>query len=188
MGDREGTVTKPDKREAAVCGLFCPSCSVYIGTKEDPERLKGLAESFGIPVNETECEGCRSDKRTGYCRTCKIIKCSSAKGIDFCGACEDYPCEELKQFQAILPHRIELWKSQERIKEVGYEKWYAEMLEHYACPQCGTINSAYDMACRKCGSSPSCAYVASNQQEIIERLPEMPRVMEELRAKLKETH
>lgn len=75
------TATKPLRNEAAVCGLFCTSCSIYIGTKEDKE-----------------------------------------------------------------------------------------MLEHYACPQCGTINSAYDMACRKCGNTPSCNYVEANREEIIKRM------------------
>ncbi len=186
MKIQKETVVKPDKREAAVCGLFCPSCSIYIGTKEDPERLKIMAENFNIPVEEMECSGCRSDKRISYCETCEMVKCASAKGIDFCGACEDYPCEVLKQFQAVLPHRIELWKSQERIKEVGYEKWYAEMLEHYACPQCKTINSSYDIACRKCGATPGCNYVKLNEEEITRRLSEMPKVVEELMAKLKE--
>jgi predicted RNA-binding Zn-ribbon protein involved in translation (DUF1610 family) len=179
------TGIRPDKREAAVCGLFCPSCSIYIGTKEDPERLKKAAENLSLPVQEMECTGCRSDRRTGYCRTCKMVKCAAEKGIDFCGACEEYPCEDLKQFQAVLPHRIELWKSQERIKEVGYEQWYTEMLEHYACPQCGTINSAYDKTCRKCGVTPSCRYVELNQDGIIRRLVEMPRILEEFKTKLK---
>ena len=186
MENQEKTVTRPDKRKTAVCGLFCPSCSIYIGTKEDPERLKSLADSFDMEVREVKCAGCRSDKRTGYCKICIMVKCATAKGIDFCGACEDYPCEDLKQFQAVLPHRIELWESQERIKEVGYEKWYSEMLEHYACPQCGTINSAYDMSCRKCGVTPSCKYVELNQDAVMRRRLEMPKIMENLKKKLKE--
>ena len=84
-----------------------------------------------------------------------------------CGECADYPCEALKIFQAELPHRIELWKSQESIKKAGYEKWYAEMMEHYSCPQCGTLNSAYDLKCRKCGTAPSCGYVRLHEDEII---------------------
>ena len=156
-------------------------CSIYIGTKEDPERLKSIAKSFNVPVEEMECQGCRSDKRIGYCENCKMFKCASAKGIDFCGTCEDYPCADLKQFQAILPHRIELWKSQERIKEVGYEKWYTEMLEYYACHECGTINSAYDIACRKCGVSPSCSYLELNHQEIIKRLSGMEEALATLK-------
>ena len=60
-----------------------------------------------------------------------MTKCSIKKGFDFCNECPEYPCTELKAFQAQMPHRNELWKSQERIKEVGYEQWYEEMIEHY---------------------------------------------------------
>jgi uncharacterized OB-fold protein len=67
-----------------------------------------------------------------------------------------------------MPHRIELWKSQERIKEVGYEKWYEEMISHYSCSECGTLNSPYDIVCRKCGATPSCSYVNLHKDEIIQ--------------------
>lgn len=161
----------PDKRLAAVCGLFCPACTVLIGTREDPERLKVLAERIQKPIKELRCDGCRTEKRCFYCRErCKMGKCASQRGIDFCGECEEYPCEDLKSFQAELPHRIELWKSQERIREVGYEKWYAEMIKHYSCPECGSINSAYDLSCRKCGTAPSCNYVGIHKEKIVEHL------------------
>ena len=85
---------------------------------------------------------------------------------NFCGQCPEYPCADLKTFQAARPHRVELWKSQERIREAGYETWYAEMVAHYSCPACHTMNSAYDPACRKCGETPSCAYVRLHKEEI----------------------
>ncbi|MDD4238233.1 MAG: DUF3795 domain-containing protein [Desulfotomaculaceae bacterium] len=162
---------KPDKRLAAVCGLFCPACGLYIGTKEDPEKLKGIAERTQQPLEKVTCYGCRSDKRSFYCEhLCTMYKCAAEKGIDFCGACNEYPCESLKEFQAAMPHRIELWQAQERIKEAGYEQWYMEMLEHYSCPTCGTINSAYDMACWKCGATPGNAYVSKHKDEIIQQM------------------
>lgn len=164
----------PDKKLAAVCGLFCPACSVFIGTREDPARLKKIAERLQRPVEELECHGCRTEKRCFYCETkCTMAKCASEKGIDFCGECTKYPCEELRAFQAELPHRIELWKSLERIKEAGYEKWYEEMIEHYSCPKCRTINSAYDLSCRKCGTNPSCAYVSLHKDKIIQHLAKL---------------
>ncbi len=160
-----------DKRLAAVCGLFCPACTAFIGTHEDPERLKAMARRFKRPVEELHCHGCRSEKRSFYCRTiCTMAKCASAKSVDFCGECAEYPCKNLKAFQAEMPHRIELWQSQERIKEAGYETWYAEMIEHYSCPRCHTINSAYDLKCRKCGKEPSCAYVDLHKNEILRQL------------------
>jgi hypothetical protein len=45
-----------------------------------------------------------------------------------------------------------------------------EKREKYTCPQCRTINSAYDLKCRNCGHEPSCRYVAEHQQEIIQFL------------------
>lgn len=156
-----------DKRLAAVCGLFCPSCTLFIGTNQNLAGLKATAKSLQRPVEELECHGCRSQKRCFYCQdNCKMAKCATEKGIDFCGECAEYPCAELEVFQAEMPHRIELWKSQARIKEVGYEKWYVDMIEHYSCPQCHALNSAYNMRCWKCGNTPSCNYVAEHQDEI----------------------
>ncbi|MBI4766416.1 MAG: DUF3795 domain-containing protein [Deltaproteobacteria bacterium] len=155
------------KKLSAVCGLFCPSCTVYIGTQEDPPRLKAIAGRFQLPVEEWECEGCRSERRSYYCRNnCKMVACAAEKGIEFCGECDDYPCEELKKFQAERPHRIELWESQRRIAEIGFSEWFEEMVDHYSCPKCRTINSAYDRVCRVCGSEPSCRYVQLHQGEI----------------------
>ncbi|MFX1347012.1 MAG: DUF3795 domain-containing protein, partial [Promethearchaeota archaeon] len=54
---------KYNKTHAAVCGLFCPACTVFIATQEDPARLKLIANQFGITEEEMKCNGCRSDKR-----------------------------------------------------------------------------------------------------------------------------
>ena len=156
----------PDKRLTAVCGLFCPACGLFIGTQDDPQRLQNRAAKMQQPIEDLQCDGCRAERRSAYCRTCQFVSCAAEKGIDFCGQCDDYPCDELKQFQAARSHRIELWEAQERINAVGYEQWFSEMAEHYACPQCQTINSAYDVRCRRCGATPSCAYVGLHQAEI----------------------
>ncbi len=160
-----------DKNLAAVCGLFCPACHIFIGTTEDPARLAAMARRFQRSLEEMQCNGCRSEKRCFYCETkCMMAKCASAKGVKFCGDCAEYPCEDLRKFQAEAPHRIELWKSHERRKEVGLEKWYLEMLDKYSCPQCHAINSAYDLTCRKCGNDPSCEYVRRNKAAIEKHL------------------
>ena len=160
------------KRLSAVCGLFCPSCTVFIGTNEEPQRLEAIADRFGQPVEAWRCQGCRSEKRSYYCENmCHMATCAAEKGLEFCGECEAYPCEELKKFQAERPHRIELWESQERIAEVGFFQWFEERMAHYSCPDCGTINSAYDLACRACGREPSCRYVELHRDVIETYLP-----------------
>jgi hypothetical protein len=58
---------------AAVCGLFCEACSIYIAGREDPERLALLAARFGQSEEETYCDGCRAEKRMAYCRSCTMF-------------------------------------------------------------------------------------------------------------------
>ncbi|WP_081963079.1 DUF3795 domain-containing protein [Desulfosporosinus sp. HMP52] len=160
----------PIKMTSAVCGLFCPSCTVFIATKEEPERLKKIAVTLNQTIEETHCEGCRSIPKTAYCSNCRMIECARQKGIEFCGECEEFPCKEIKTFQALKPHRLDLWQSHQRIKDVGYEQWAREMSEHYSCPKCHTLNSAYDLVCRKCGNDPSCAYVGMNKEAIVSHI------------------
>jgi hypothetical protein len=155
-----------DKKVAAVCGLYCEACSLFIATTEDPARLKGLAARFQLSEEAIKCYGCRSAKRGPYCENCKMFACAAERGIDFCNECEEYPCDDLKQFQSAMPHRIELWADLERIKSIGYRQWLKEIREKYACPRCQIINSAYDLKCRKCSEEPSCNYVAKHKQAI----------------------
>ena len=155
---------------AAVCGLYCEACSLFIATAEDPARLRSHAARSGLSEEAMKCHGCRSGKRWPYCEKCKMFACATGKGIAFCIECGEYPCEELKTFQAAMPHRIELWADLERIKSAGHEQWLLEVRERYACPQCKTINSAYDLKCRKCGKEPSCDYVNDHRQVIEEYL------------------
>jgi hypothetical protein len=157
----------PDRELAAVCGLFCPGCWIFIASRETAEKRERLASTMGRPVDTLHCDGCRAEKRYSYCETCTLVVCATARGLDFCGVCAEYPCEDLKQFQAARPHRLELWQSQARIQEVGWEQWFEEMVAYYACGQCGTFNSAYHLSCRACGAEPSNGYVAAHQAEIV---------------------
>lgn len=166
---------RPDRKLAAACGLFCPACRIFIATRETLEEREKIAQNLKLSVEALNCDGCRSDNRFSYCKTCKLITCATEKGLEFCGTCADYPCEELKQFQAAKPHRLELWQAQARIKEVGYEQWFEEMLEYYSCGQCSTINSAYDLTCCECGAMPSNAYVRSHKAEIVAYLKNSSR-------------
>jgi hypothetical protein len=166
MNQKDNNFLEQDKKFAAVCGLYCESCSWFIATTEDPERLKKLADQFGFSKEQSKCYGCRSDKRLLFCEECKMCACAAERGIEFCNECEEYPCDDLKLFQSVMPHRIELWENLERIKSIGYNKWINEIRENHTCPQCHTINSTYDLKCRKCGEEPSCKYVAKHKQAI----------------------
>jgi hypothetical protein len=156
----------PDKQVAAVCGLYCEACTLFIATEEDPARLKELAARFQVSEDAVRCRGCRSTERGPYCSKCKMISCSAERGIDFCIECAEYPCDDLKRFQSERPHRIELFDDLKQIGAMGYEHWLKTSRENYSCPRCRCINSAYDSKCRRCGNEPSCRYVAKHREAI----------------------
>lgn len=166
MQEKDSHAEEPDKTFAAVCGLYCRSCRWFIGTTEDPQMLRRLAAERHYTEEEARCYGCRSAKRLVYCRDCKMSACAAERGIDFCSQCGEFPCAELKQFQAAMPHRSDLWANLERIRSAGYRQWLEEIRQDYLCPRCRCLNATYDLKCRKCGHEPSCSHVARHKEEI----------------------
>ena len=73
MEKKEEHSGEQDKKLAAVCGLYCEACTLFIATTEDPARLKGFAERFQLSEDAMRCYGCRSDERGPYCQTCKMF-------------------------------------------------------------------------------------------------------------------
>ena len=132
MEKKENHFRESDKKYAAVCGLYCKACSWFISTNEDPERLNRLAAQRNWSVEESRCYGCRSGKRLPYCEKCIMFACAAERGIDFCSECEEYPCNDLKEFQSAMPHRIELWVNLGRIKSVGYKQWLKEIKHRFS--------------------------------------------------------
>lgn len=161
---------QPEKSLCAVCGLFCAACTLFMATRKDSGWLEAMAARFDRPMEDLQCDGCRAERRGFYCRECKMSACTREKGIDFCNECGEYPCEDLKTFQAAMPHRMELWENLARIGEVGYEKWFEEKIPHYSCPECGNLNPPYAISCRQCGHEPGSAYVRRHRAAIEEYL------------------
>ncbi|MFH0895002.1 MAG: DUF3795 domain-containing protein [Bacteroidota bacterium] len=158
----------PDRKHAAVCGLYCASCGVYIATQENNvQELQRMADSMKQTVEELKCDGCGAERKSVWCKIyCTFTQCAKEHKVEFCGSCSEYPCESLKDFQKKMPHRIELWKSQERIKDAGWEQWAKEMNDHFSCPACGIINSAYHLSCHKCGNTPGNQYTVLHKNEV----------------------
>ena len=163
-----------DKNLVAVCGLYCGSCGIYLATQENnKEKLLKYALVLNQSLNETLCDGCRAARKSAHCsRMCSFFTCIQNKGIEFCGACPEFPCKVLTDFQSRMPHRVEILESLNRLKEIGWEKWLIEMKENYSCPQCNTVNSAYDMSCRNCRCAPGSKFVLRHMELINNHLSE----------------
>lgn len=151
---------------AGRCGLYCGSCSLYLGTKEDSGRLEMIARILGQSLEDTKCEGCRSSLVSKHCRSCKFKTCNEEKNISFCGECPDYPCKEFTEFMNERPHRRDIERDMKEILDEGPEKWLSVVHLRYACPKCSTVNSAYDLSCRKCGQEPSSLYTVDHAEFI----------------------
>jgi hypothetical protein len=161
-----------NKNLVSVCGMYCGACGICLATKEnDTDKILQYAVVLNQSFEETFCDGCRAGRKSAHCSIiCKFIDCTLKKGIEFCGECEEFPCLDLCNFQAKMPHRVEILESQIRIKEIGWQKWLIQMKEKYACPQCNTINTAYDIPCRNCGFVPSCKFVDLHKGQIYNHL------------------
>lgn len=159
----------PDKTLAAVCGLYCGACGIYLATQEnDTAKIEYYAARLGQSIEETRCDGCRSERKSAWCRNnCSFTGCAEKEGVDFCGACNRFPCQDLKGFQASMPHRVEILEAQHRIAEAGWEKWMIEMQNLFACPDCSAPNTSYNLSCRKCGHKPGNEFVWSHHNEIV---------------------
>jgi len=133
----------------APCGLDCDRCVMYVGG-----RVKNLAvglakalEGFELmaprvadrfPVlgdydhflatldffSGPTCTGCRNGGSA--LPFCSARSCFREQEVDFCAQCAEYPCKR-NSYPENLPER---WRScNDRIREVGVERFYRESLE-----------------------------------------------------------
>ena len=99
-------------RMIAYCGLACHECPARLATEADcDERRAEVAAQWSREYNadiqpgDIHCAGCRSASGPHFrhCHECKIRACASARAVDTCAACDDYACEELTAFFAMVP-------------------------------------------------------------------------------------
>jgi hypothetical protein len=95
----------------AYCGLDCKECKAFKATQaKDIEWKKQIAKQWEenlkvkFKPEEIDCDGCKSDKISGWCtRICKIRPCAMERKVKTCAHCSNYPCRELKEFLANEP-------------------------------------------------------------------------------------
>jgi hypothetical protein len=96
----------------AYCGMECSQCPTYQATQSDDLQARETAAGqwskifrMRLSAEEINCDGCKSDggRLFGHCRTCRIKQCCTRRGLDSCAGCEEYACEELSAFFALVP-------------------------------------------------------------------------------------
>lgn len=123
------------KQMTAPCGLDCFNCTFYLADKDPAAmaQIKQWSQEFNIPVDILLCNGCRNHdgkiplqkKLYGETFRCAAYECSKNKGIDFCGDCDQFPCDHLHPYADkadTLPHNTKVFNLC-LINKMGLEKW-----------------------------------------------------------------
>lgn len=119
----------------APCGLDCFNCDFFLA-RGDPaamRRVEDLSKEHGIPVATMLCDGCRNhDGRIplqqhvfGEAHRCAAYECAKGQGIEFCGECEQFPCDHLHPYADMageLPHNIKVFNLC-LIRRMGLDAW-----------------------------------------------------------------
>ncbi|HEY81772.1 MAG TPA: DUF3795 domain-containing protein [Dehalococcoidia bacterium] len=125
------------KQLAGPCGLYCGVCGIYAAHKDnDLEFKERLAGIYGLDVADIKCKGCRSDELFLYCQNCPIRSCTTAKGIEGCHQCNDFPCQFIENFPLHHGRRVILRAIPAR-RKLGTERWIEDEERRYHCPYCG---------------------------------------------------
>lgn len=163
--DTDQKLSTHEKNLAATCGLYCGACGIYQATQEDDsDRILQYAVVLNQAVESTKCDGCCAQIKSLHCKqNCHFTKCNAIRGISNCGVCVEFPCQDIVRFQSQKPHCKEIVASLFRRRDVGVEQWLSEMIDLFACKECHTMNSAYDLACRKCGIIPGNEFITLNR-------------------------
>jgi hypothetical protein len=131
--------SQKESKLGAFCGLYCGSCPLYLSSikAEDPSKVV--------------CLGCKSDKLAEHCLKCAIKDCASAKNLNSCGQCGQFPCEKTKQFHG---SDKDMAKVAERncysIRQTSYSAWIKKQPGRWACKNCGSMFSFSDETCPNC--------------------------------------
>ena len=138
------------KEYLSPCGMYCSVCAVRSADQYNDLNLKGiLASVFGTTPENVACDGCMSENTFQFAKTCLIRACAQEKSLEGCHQCDDFPCNNIMNYP-IEPARNRILEAIPRWKELGTERFVAEVENHYTCSKCGTLLHRYADKCTNC--------------------------------------
>ena len=92
------------KQMIAPCGVNCARCIHYLAN-ENPTALVQVEKwsaRLNIPIEDITCKGCRAHTGQiplqkhlfGNNHRCSIYCCAQEKKAEYCGFCEQFPCDK----------------------------------------------------------------------------------------------
>jgi hypothetical protein len=102
-----------DYSHLAYCCLDCPTCELFIATRDNNEKLKAeviqkwkVKKDKNFKLEDFGCLGCKSEKLAFFCADCTVRKCAAKKGLPTCAHCDSFDSCDYK-----------LWKDFPQIRE-----------------------------------------------------------------------
>ncbi len=118
---------KDMKAVTAPCGLDCFNCPVF-EENITQEMKTQMAAQLHMEADKVPCKGCRAQKGCRLHYTgCATLDCVTAKGVEFCFECDEFPCPKLQPAvdgAQYYPHNMKVYHLC-RIKAVGVAQWAA---------------------------------------------------------------
>ncbi len=145
-----------NKKLVGVCGLYCGGCDNYLAFTNEGKHLLESEKFRNKDLEKLKCEGCNSGHQSEHCFQCKMRLCAEEKNILHCSKCDNYPCDELKNFKSEAEnwpgaiHRKHIFNNLEEINKSGETEWLKKSEEWWRC-KCGQRFSYYEKLCSKCG-------------------------------------
>lgn len=117
----------------APCGIDCMHCQVH-AANITPETRARMAQATGKSPDQVACQGCRPQegKNLPLIQACPTYACVTARNLEFCGDCADFPCPKLAPcaYRAeVFPHNLKMYNLC-RIKKLGVKGWLQEAAEN----------------------------------------------------------
>lgn len=120
----EGEIASHSQKLKAAMGNFNVYAERFADMLADPIFLTYPAfKEFLDYLSTVECKGCRKEQCKLF-KTCNVRPCSQEKGIDFCFACEEFPCDKTGFDEHLYKRHIEI---NQRMKKIGVENYYEEI-------------------------------------------------------------
>ena len=143
------------------CGLYCGACPVFLATESD--ELEKLAAEMKMNPKELACYGCKSEQVAVFCRECVLKTCSREKGYEFCGHCQQHPCQDIQNFylDSEYPYHEPVPKNHDEIAACGLEEWLKKQDSRWRCTKCNNKFAWKDDKCPCCGEN-----VASYREDL----------------------
>ncbi len=143
-------------KKVAPCSLMCHTCSGYnngvicSSAKTLLKYLEGMEDFYEkhIPdavesynnfenvlcmYSNADCSGCRSTEHNGCSIDgCFLLECTKNHNVDFCGECDEFPCEKTSELFEDEVYKQWL-EGNQKIRDCGIESFWESNSEnpHY---------------------------------------------------------